>query len=253
MNATDPGEPDWPDPRGLQAALGYEFKSISLLETALRHASYANEVANEAADGSSRQPEAGVSNERLEFLGDSVLGLVVAHALYAAHPQWAEGKLTLALQNLVDQRSLAELGLELEIGCYLRLGRTERQSAGHRKPGILSDAVEAVLGAMYLDGGLAPVERLLRRVFASAFRTGAVPAQRDPKTRFQEWVMAQTGSFPVYECIGDNEIDGDENRFRVQVMMDGENWGEGTARSKRKAEQNAAMCALERVDREATD
>ena len=265
MSGRDSSKPEWLDVEGLQAVLGYEFESISLLETALQHSSFANEAANEAANGAknevanrdtaeaSRDSATCVSNERLEFLGDSVLGLVVAHALYEAHPTRAEGELTLALASLVDKRSLAKLGAELGIGAYLRLGRTERQSSGQTKPSILSDAVEAILAAMYLDGGLAPVERLLKREFASAFTVDAVLVQRDPKTRFQEWVTAEKGTLPEYECIGDSEINGDENRFSVKVMLAGETWGEGSAGSKRKAEQIAATRALERVDREATD
>jgi ribonuclease-3 len=239
MSASDPHEePVWRAVTELEAILGYEFKNLALLETALRHASYAHDTS------------AGESNERLEFLGDSILGLVIAHALYEAHPDWSEGDLSLALQNVVEQRSLAKLALELEVGPYLRLGRTERQSAGQTKPGILADAVEAILAAMFLDGGLAPVESLLNRVFASELSKDVFPLQRDSKTRLQEWVMARTGAFPTYECTGNSEIDGDDNRFTVQVMVGDECWGEGTARSKRRAQQAAAAVALERVDRE---
>lgn len=240
-DSIDEGEPAWPAASDLEGVLDHKFSSISLLETALRHASYAHES------------NVGESNERLEFLGDSILGLVVAHALFRAHPDWSEGDLSLALQHVVEQRSLAKLALELGIGPYLRLGRTERQSAGATKPGILADAVEAILGAMYLDGGLAPVERLLHRVFESALSKDACPLQRDAKTRFQEWVMAHTGAFPTYECTGNSDIDGDDNRFTVHVLIGDESWGEGTARSKRRAEQIAATVALERVDREAAD
>jgi len=229
-------EPEWPDVSGLQDVLGHEFADIELLETALRHASYTHETS------------AGDSNERLEFLGDSVLGVVVARALFDAHPAWAEGELTLSLQNIVDQRSLAKLAVELGIGPYLRLGRTERQSGGDTKPGILSDAVEAILGAMYLDAGLPPVERLLRRVFAVAFDENAPRLERDPKTRFQEWVMTRTGSYPTYDCVGDTGVDGDENRFTVEVYVGDEGWGQGTARNKRMAERLAATRALERME-----
>lgn len=226
----------WRDASEFERALGYEFKHIALLETALHHSSYAHEVSDCE------------SNERLEFLGDSVLGVVVAQVLYQTHPDWDEGKLTLALQNLVDQRSLARLGAELEVGSYLRLGRTERQSSGAKKPGILSDAVEAVLGAMYLDGGLEPVTQLLRREFADAFAADAPPVQRDPKTRLQELVMADLGIFPTYDCVGNSEIDGDENRFTVQILIEGKVRGEGIARSKRLAEREAATVALRRLD-----
>lgn len=223
----------------LEAVLDYRFRDPALLETALCHSSFAHERTGVA------------SNERLEFLGDSVLGIVVAHALFEVHPDWSEGDLTVALQNLVDARSLAKLGRAWGIGAHLRLGRTELQSGGERKPGILADAVEAILGAIYLDGGLGAVERLLRREFDDVLREGAPPVVRDPKTRFQEWVMARTGAFPVYECIGDSGIDGDENRFTVQVLVEDARWGEGVGRSKRVAERRAAVQALERVEREA--
>jgi ribonuclease-3 len=245
MSSVKREEPSWPDVAGLQDVLGYEFNDISLLETAVKHSSYAHER------------QAGDSNERLEFLGDSVLGVVIARALFDAHPAWAEGELTLSLQNLVDQRSLANLARDLEIGPFLRLGRTELQSEGVTKPGILSDAVEAILGAMYLDGGLEPVEKCLRRVFAGALDENAPRFVRDPKTRFQEWVMADTGAFPTYVCVNDSGVDGDENRFTVEVRLGDEGWGQGTARNKRMAERIAAIIALERLDAseaaEATD
>jgi ribonuclease-3 len=226
----------WRDAAELQVALGYDFEQIELLETALHHSSYAYETTDCQ------------SNERLEFLGDSVLGVAVAHILYETRADWAEGQLTMALSNLVDQRSLARLGAELGLGEYLRLGRTERQSAGEKKPGILSDAVEAVLGAMYLDGGLVPVARLLKRVFADAFVPDAPPVQRDPKTRLQESVMADLGVFPTYRCVGNSEIDGDENRFTVQVLIEETVCGEGVARSKRLAERQAAIEALAQIE-----
>lgn len=242
MNASDPNQaPDWPAVAELEAVLDYEFKSIALLETALRHASYANEQ------------KLGESNERLEFLGDSILGLVVAHALYQTHPEWSEGALSLALDKVVEQRSLASLALDLGIGPYLRLGRTEMQSAGATKPSILADAVEAILGAMYLDGGIAPVERLLGRVFESELSGDMLPPQRDSKTRLQEWVIARTGALPVYELTGNSEINGDDNRFTIRVLVGDENWGEGTARTKRRAEKLAATVALERADWESSD
>jgi ribonuclease-3 len=218
----------------LEESLGYVFRDRTLLETALQHASYAHET-----KGTS-------SNERLEFLGDSVIGLAVAHLLYDAHPSWAEGNLTRALHTLVDREALAQLARDLEIGRFLRLGRTEQRSGGVAKDGILADAIEAVIGAMFLDGGLDPVTRLAGRVFESAMAVDAPPVERDPKTRFQEWVMAQFGQFPRYDCVGDTEIEGDEERFTVRVLVEGEDWGRGTARSKRRAERGAAERALER-------
>jgi ribonuclease-3 len=218
----------------LEEFLGYVFRDRSLLETALRHDSYAHEVG-----GSS-------SNERLEFLGDSVIGLAVAHLLYDAHPRWAEGELSRALHNLVDKRALAGLARSLELGPFIELGRSERQSGGAEKEGILADAMEAVIGAIFLDGGLAPVMAFTERAFASAMVAGAMPAPRDPKTHLNEWVMANFGEFPTYECIWDSGVDDDEDRFTVQVLVKGEEWGHGIARSKRLAEAAAARQALER-------
>jgi ribonuclease-3 len=232
----EPQPVQWRDLKELQSALGYQFKRIELLETALQHSSYAHETPGCE------------SNERLEFLGDSVLGVVVAHILYETHPGWAEGQLTRTLANLVERKSLARLGAELELGAYLRLGRTEQQSGGKEKPAILADAVEAVLGAIYLDAGLEPVEILLKRLFAEAFAADAAPVERDPKTRLQESVMADRGVLPTYACVRDSGIDGDDERFTVEVSIDGRMSGEGIARSKRLAERHAAAEALLRID-----
>lgn len=230
-------QPEPRDPAELEQTLGYTFRDRTLLENALQHSSYANEHPGTA------------SYERLEFLGDSVLGVVVAHALFEAHPDWNEGELTLVLQNLVDAGSLAKLARAWELGSYLRLGRTEVQSQGAEKPGILADAVEATLGAMYLDGGLEAVSRLVRSVIEAQLEPNAKPMTRDPKTRLQEWVMAETGEFPTYSLVVDNEIEGDDARFTMQVNIGDATWGEGVGRSKRVAEREAAAAALERVDR----
>jgi ribonuclease-3 len=229
------------DLAALEAKLGHVFGDRTLLTTALQHSSYAHE-------------EGGLeSNERLEFLGDSVIGLVVADLLMRAHPDWAEGRLTRALSSLVDRRSLAELAQQLEIGPYLRLGRTEVSSDGAAKPSILADAIEALMGAMYLDAGLAPVRSLAERVFEKVLSADADPVERDPKTRFQESVVVETGVFPTYRTVHDSEVDGDEERFRVCVMVEGESFGEGVGRSKRVAEREAARAALYRTERDAPD
>jgi len=219
----------------LEGRLGYRFSDRSLLEHALCHSSYAHE-------------EEGVeSNERLEFLGDAVIGNVVAHLLYEAHPSWREGDLTRGLHRLVDRKALSELARRLELGSFLRLGRTERRSGGEHKTSILADAMEAVLGALYLDGGLAPVVELAQRAFAEALATDAPRVGRDPKTQFQEWVMARYGEFPRYEGLTDSEIEGDEDRFYVEVHAQGEVWGQGRGRTKRAAERAAAKGGLARA------
>lgn len=219
----------------LEARLGYRFVDRSLLETALRHASRANE-----------EPQL-ASNERLEFLGDSVVGLVVAHRLYAAHADWPEGDLTRALHQLVDTRSLARLAEQLVLADALELGRTERQTGGARKQRVLANAMEAVFAAMFLDGGLPAVEPLIASAFAEAFTPGAKRTGRDPKTALQELSTARWGELPRYEHVEDLGIDGHEERFGVEVVVADGQRGRGTGRSKRAAERVAAemlMAAL---------
>jgi ribonuclease-3 len=134
----------------------------------------------------------------------------------------------------------------LEIGDYLRLGRTELRTAGETKGSILANSMEAILGAMYLDGGIEPVKRLAARSFHSAFEPGAPRVGRDPKTEFQEWIVAKVGEFPRYEMISDSELEGDEGRFACRVIVEQEVWGEGVGRTKRAAERAAAAAALAR-------
>lgn len=244
----------------LEAALGHVFADRALLDRALCHASFANErssrFANERSSGrgpsartegdGARGEEPGVeSNERLEFLGDAVLGLVVARALYAAHPGWREGQLTRALHAIVEGRSLARLARRLGVGDALRLGRTERASGGAEKPSILEDAMEAIVGAIYLDGGLAPVEAFVARHFAAALAEGAAPVARDPKTALQEQLMAEVGEFPGYTLVQDSGEEGDDDRFTVEVVSCGVALARGTGRTKRQAERRAARRALE--------
>lgn len=220
----------------LEEALGYRFSDRVLLETALCHSSYAHET------------EGVSSNERLEFLGDAVIGNVVAHLLFEAHPRWKEGDLTRALHRLVDKRALSELARKIDIGPYLRLGRTERRSAGETKTTILADAMEALIGAMYLDGGMEAVVALAFRAFPEALAANAPRVGRDPKTAFQERVMAETGEFPRYCILEDSGIEGDDERFHVEVRVQGEAWGAGQGRTKRSAERAAAERAMQRAE-----
>ena len=184
------------------------------------------------------------SNERLEFLGDAVVGLVVAQLLYAAHPDWPEGELTRARAALVNRDALAECGRQVDLGRHLLLGRTEQRSAGDEKNRVLANGFEAMLGALYLDAGLEPVFALARRLFGDAIERGA---ERDAKTEFQEWAHAQRQTTPSYHTTGDTGVDDDEQRFRVEVRLGQEAWGAGVGRSKRLAERSAARAALERA------
>lgn len=224
------------DLKGFETRLGYAFKNRELLEMALCHASRANEVAGLA------------SNERLEFLGDSVVGLAVANLLYAAHPGWEEGALTRALHALVDKRAHATLAEDLGLGQVIELGRTARsQEAGETgRRNILANAMEAVIGAMYLDGGEPPVTELMERCFPAAFEAGTAAPRRDPKTELQEACVARFGELPRYSLVADNGIDGDNARFEMEVRVPSpdSSTAHGVGRSKRLAERIAAKSAL---------
>lgn len=225
----------------IEEALGHRFEHPELLEMALRHSSYAHEC------------EGAESNERLEFLGDSVVGLVVAEALYRAKPDWDEGQLTRAMHSVVEGRSLANLARSLDVGSALQLGRTERQSGGAEKSSILADAMEALIGAYYLDAGLAPVQQFIERVFAQELAADAPHVERDPKTQLQEQLMAEHGVFPTYRLLSDSEVEGHEERFTVEALHDGQRLGQGIGRTKRAAERQAAARALELRLRDGND
>jgi ribonuclease-3 len=221
-----------PPAPSIDEALGYRFENRELAETALSHPSYAHEL-----DGSR-------GNERLEFLGDAVLGMVVAHRLHEAKPQWAEGRLTRARSALVNKRALAERARALGLGLFIKLGRAERLSAGSDKDSILANCFEAVVGAIYLDGGLEPAAAFLDRVFGSAIAQQSAPPVRDPKTRLNELSHARFQSTPQYQTLIDTGIQNDDARFTVEVLIDGEPWGRGVGRSKQVAERAAAATAL---------
>jgi ribonuclease-3 len=216
----------------LSEALGYDFRAPSLAELALSHPSYAHEV-----DGSR-------GNERLEFLGDAVLDLAIAEILFQTHPDWSEGDLTRSRAALVNQQALADRARTLGLDRFVQLGRTERRTDGQRKASVLSNCLEAVIGAMYLDGGLPVVLGWVGRVFGDDMTAGGGPERRDAKTRFQEWAHAHFRSTPVYRTVRDSGKDNDEERFTVEVAVGDDVWGTGVGRSKRMAEREAATAAL---------
>lgn len=220
----------------LAQILGYTFQDQALLEEAFTHPSYAHD-----RDG-------GFGNERLEFLGDAVLGLVIAQRLYVAHPDWREGELTRARSSLVNTHALARRSRQLGLGEFLQLGKTELRTGGREKSSILGNLFEAILGALYLDGGFEAAEQFLGRVFEHDFEAGALVAVRDPKTRFQEWAHAQKRVSPHYRMLADSGIDDDESRFEVEVLIDDETWGRGSGRTKRDAEHAAAQVALSNAE-----
>ena len=225
------------DAHPIEAVLGYRFRDVDLAETALAHPSYAYEI------------DATRGNERLEFLGDAVLDLAIAQILYETHTGWSEGELTRTRAALVNRSALARCARELELGRLIKLGKTEQQSGGADKDSILANCFEALVGAVYLDGGLDPVVALVRRSFRAALERGVGASKRDPKTQFQEWAHSQFRTTPTYETISDSGVDADEERFTVEVCVGGKAWGRGAGRSKRIAERCAAEAALAREGR----
>ncbi|MEE9608363.1 MAG: ribonuclease III [Myxococcota bacterium] len=215
----------------LELALGYRFADRDLLATALSHPSYAHEIHGTRG------------NERLEFLGDAVLDLAIARLLYSAHPAWTEGELTRARAALVNQGHLAERAREIELGRFVKLGRTEQVSGGAQKDSILANCFEALVGAIYLEGGLDAVMTLAQKLFGLALGAGAAPAP-DAKTELQEWSHARFRSTPTYRMVGDTGTNQDERRFTVEVLIASEPWGRGVGRSKQVAERAAAAAAL---------
>ena len=222
----------------LEKKLGYRFRNPALLAEALRHSSYANEH---------RGVEA-VSNERLEFLGDSVLGFVTAEFLFAKHPVSPEGELTRIRAALVCEQSLYEVAQGLELGKYLRLGHGEESCGGRTRPSILADATEAVIAAVYLDGGLAPASELIHRVLLDKEREEIVEEKRrDYKTVLQELVQREPNRTLVYRLAEESGPDHDKT-FAFEVLLNEAVVGRGEGHSKKEAEQMAARAALEKLE-----
>ena len=222
----------------LEEKLGYTFRDKQLLSAALYHSSYANEHR-----GSGIQ-----SNERLEFLGDSVLGMVTADYLYHKHPGLPVGDLTRIRAALVCEESLHEVAQSLELGNYLKLGRGEESGGGRRRPSILADATESVFAAVYLDGGLEEARALIHRVLLQREREEVVEERRrDYKTALQELVQRTPGNTITYHLV--DEMGPDHCRvFVMEVRLNGQSAGCGEGRSKKSAEQAAARNALEKME-----
>ena len=214
----------------LEEKLGYTFQNTALLENALTHSSCANESRGKLQ-----------SNERLEFLGDSILGMVVADHLYRNHPDLPEGELTRTRAALVCEESLVEVAAELNLGEYLRLGKGEESGGGRKRPSIQADAVEAVLAAVYLDGGIGSARKLIQKFILD--REAEKSASRDYKTALQELVQRESGQVLKYRLTGEYGPDHDK-RFFVEVDLNGTPVGSGQGRSKKEAEQMAAKAAI---------
>lgn len=218
----------------LEKIIGYTFKDPGLLLTALTHTSYANE---------SRTPVA--HNERLEFLGDSVLGFVVADFLYATFPNRPEGDLTRIRADLVCERNLAKAASSIHLGEYLLLGHGEEQGGGRQRDSIVSDAMESVLAAAYLDGGFQAAEGIIQRLILRELPQGR-PGNFDSKTMLQELVQRQKNQELHYVLTGESGPDHNKH-FTVEVQLNGQVVGCGAGKSKKKAEQAAAEAALEQL------
>lgn len=218
----------------LERALGYGFRDPDLLTLALTHRSYANEQG---------LPD---HNERLEFLGDAVLGTIAAEWLFRVHPELPEGDLSKRKSHLVSAPVLAGLAEELGIGRALRLGVGEERSGGRRKLSLLADSAEAVLGAMFLDGGLEPVRKLVTRLLAQVVEERPRLHETDSKTRLQEELQGRGLPLPEYHLVAEMGPD-HEKRFVVECHVCDRAAGRGEGRSKKIAEQRAAAEALERL------
>ena len=221
----------------LEGKLGYRFKDRSLLGEALNHSSYANEHRGSRI----------VSNERLEFLGDSILGFVTAEHLFKTYPDLPEGDLTRIRAALVCEQSLYEVAQRLGLGAALKLGRGEEAGGGRHRQSILADAVEAVFAAVYLDSDMASVSALIHRVLLDRSDERVVEERKDYKTALQELVQREEGRTLTYQMIGESGPDHDKT-FTFRVLVNGAPAGEGAGHSKKEAEQAAAKDALRRLD-----
>ena len=219
--------------KDLETAIGYRFHNITLLQNALTHSSYANE----------RWHDSLMSNERLEFLGDSILGMVVAEHLYTKFPNRPEGELTRMRADMVCEVSLAKVANTVGMGKHLLLGNGEEQGGGRSRASLLADAMESVIAAAYLDGGMEAAKGIITR-----FILCNVPLTKlsnaDYKTALQERVQQKKNQVLSYQLVGESGPDHDK-QFVVEVSLNGEPVGRGTGSSKKRAEQDAAKNAME--------
>lgn len=221
----------------LQRVIGYGFSDRNILLEALTHKSFHHENPEEAP----------AHNERLEFLGDSVLGLIVAHHLFASEGGYPESMMSKIKSYIVKGAVLSEVAREISLGSHLRLGKGEEETGGRQKPSILSNALEALLGAVYVDGGYEEARRLILRLFRERLDAAAASGQfHDYKTELQEESQVRFRTLPVYELLNE---EGQEHRkiFTVEVSIAGKGYGTGRGRSKKEAQALAAREALERI------
>ena len=221
--------------KDLETAIGYRFDNITLLQNALTHSSYANE----------RWHNSLLSNERLEFLGDSVLGMLVAEYLFRTFPDRPEGELTRMRADMVCERTLAAAANRIGLGDHLLLGHGEEQGGGRNRDSILADAMESVIAACFLDGGIQAALQVVQK-----FILVEVPVTKlhnaDYKTALQELVQQKKNQVLSYALVGQSGPDHDK-QFDVEVSLNGTVVGKGSGRSKKRAEQDAARAAIEKL------
>ncbi|MCL2373271.1 MAG: ribonuclease III [Defluviitaleaceae bacterium] len=219
----------------LQTGLGYDFKRTALLRQAITHSSFAHEQALESSE----------CNQRLEFLGDAVLELCISDFLYHSHPELAEGELSRRRASLVCETTLAEIARQIGLGNYLLLGQGEAQENGRKKDSILSDAMEAIFGAIFLDGGMDAVRNVILTLI-KPIATRNVKKIKDNKSTLQELLQKNSKETAIYNIVEESGPAHQKN-FVAEVTHKGKPLGKGTGRNKKEAEQNAAAEALKKV------
>lgn len=236
MSVDDPSQ-------SLQQDIGYQFRNPELLAQALHHPSYAAES------------KAGVrDNQRLEFLGDAVIQIVITEKIYSLYPEMPEGRLTKIRSALSKQATLAQFARQFQLGSYLRLGHGERKNRGHERPSVLCDAFEALIGAIYLDEPvkLTASREILNRCIDAAYTSAQIAtlvSTENPKGALQEWSQKRLNEMPVYQLL--SEIGPDhEKEFTIAVTLQGIQRGVGSASKRQTAEEQAAKAALEAIERE---
>jgi len=216
--------------------MGWEYRDISLYQEALTHSSYAHEQNGELRH-----------NERLEYLGDAVLELVVSDYLYRNYPDYSEGKLTKFRSDLVCKDALVQIAVKYDLGTYLRLGKGEASGGGHTRPSLLADAVEALIGALYLDVGFDRCYNLVMELLKIGVKAlEEEELRRDYKTLLQEHVQSYYGVTPMYRMRGESGPD-HKKVFHSEVLLNGEVMGVGSGKNKKEAQQDAARKAWEKL------
>ncbi len=219
---------------GLEEQIGYKFSNKELLTTALTHSSYSNESRRHGVE----------CNERLEFLGDAVLGAIVAEYLYKRFPRMSEGTMTRLRADMVCEKNLAVAAEKIKLGMYLLIGKGEEHNGGRIRSSILADAMEAVIAALFLDGGYEAAKGFIRKLILEPFEASDKVPDVDRKTALQELVQKKSNQVLEYRLVGESGPD-HAKTFTVMVVLNGKPVSKGEGKSKKDAEQDAARHAIE--------